>query len=267
MGQGACGGNLQARECAAGATQHCRHCPRAGQRPTGHRAGHRTVRRPQNRLDRTAAQQRRRSRGPYAESPAQPHHTERCRCAFDFFQRRGIWSAPDGLLGARTRHHEHGRSRAANHLASSRGVVHVPYKGSAPAVADVIGGQVVFTFPAIPTIQGFVQAGKVKVLAISGDKRSPLMPQVPTFTEVGQKDLNIGAWYAFLAPAQTPLAVVARLNAAVATMLSSQEFVDQQLVPQGMSAMSMTPQQFGQHIKTETERMTRIIQLSGAKVD
>jgi tripartite-type tricarboxylate transporter receptor subunit TctC len=146
-------------------------------------------------------------------------------------------------------------------------IVHVPYKGSAPAVADVIGGQVVFTFPAIPTIQGFVQAGKVKVLAISGDKRSPLMPQVPTFTEVGQKDLNIGAWYAFLAPAQTPPAVVARLNAAVATMLSSQEFVDQQLVPQGMSAMSMTPQQFGQHIKTETERMTRIIQLSGAKVD
>lgn len=146
-------------------------------------------------------------------------------------------------------------------------IVHVPYKGSAPAVADVIGGQVMFTFPAIPTIQGFVQAGKVKVLAISGDKRSPLMPQVPTFTEAGLKDLNIGAWYAFLAPSQTPPAVVARLNAAVATMLASQEFVDQQLVPQGMSAMPMTPQQFGQHIKSEAERMTRIIQLSGAKVD
>ena len=146
-------------------------------------------------------------------------------------------------------------------------IVHVPYKGSAPAVADVIGGQVVFTFPAIPTIQGFVQAGKVKVLAISGEKRSTLMPQVPTFTEAGYKDLNIGAWYAFLAPAQTPPAVVAKLNAAVATMLSSPEFVDQQLVPQGMSAMNMTPTQFGAHIKSETERMTRIISLSGAKVD
>jgi tripartite-type tricarboxylate transporter receptor subunit TctC len=146
-------------------------------------------------------------------------------------------------------------------------IVHVPYKGSAPAVADVIGGQVVFTFPAIPTIQGFVQAGKLKVLAISGDKRSPLMPQVPTFTEAGYKDLNIGAWYAFLAPAQTPPAVVAKLNAAVASMLSSQEFVDQQLVPQGMSAMNMTPTQFGALIKSETDRMTRIIQLSGAKVE
>ena len=146
-------------------------------------------------------------------------------------------------------------------------IVHVPYKGSAPAVADVIGGQVVFTFPAIPTIQGFVQAGKLKVLAISGDKRSPLMPQVPTFTEAGHKDLNIGAWYAFLAPAQTPPAVVAKLNAAVASMLASQEFVDQQLVPQGMSAMNMTPTQFGALIKSETDRMTRIIQLSGAKVE
>lgn len=146
-------------------------------------------------------------------------------------------------------------------------IVHVPYKGSSPAVADVIGGQVMFTFPAIPTIQGFVQSGKLKVLAISGDKRSPLLPQVPTFTEAGYKDLNIGAWYAFLAPANTPAAIVAKLNAAVASMLSQPEFIDQQLVPQGMSAMNMSPAQFGALIKSETERMTRIIQLSGAKVD
>ncbi len=146
-------------------------------------------------------------------------------------------------------------------------IVHVPYKGSSPAVADVIGGQVMFTFPAIPTIQGFVQSGKLKVLAISGDKRSPLLAQVPTFTEAGYKDLNIGAWYAFLAPANTPAAIVAKLNAAVASMLSQPEFIDQQLVPQGMSAMNMSPAQFGALIKSETERMTRIIQLSGAKVD
>jgi tripartite-type tricarboxylate transporter receptor subunit TctC len=146
-------------------------------------------------------------------------------------------------------------------------IVHVPYKGSSPAVADVIGGQVAFTFPAIPTIQGFVQAGKLKVLAISGEKRSPLMPQVPTFSELGYKDLNIGAWYAYLAPANTPPAVVAKLNAAVGSMLSNPEFIEQQLVTQGMSAMNMSPQQFGVMIKSETERMARIIQLSGAKVD
>ena len=146
-------------------------------------------------------------------------------------------------------------------------MVHVPYKGSAPAVADVIGGQVVFTFPAIPTVQGFIKAGRVKVLAISGDKRSPLLPEVPTFAEVGAKDLDIGAWYGFFAPTGTPRDVVARLNAAVSTMLSNQEFVDKQLAPQGMLPMNNSPDQMTALMKSESERMTRIIKLSGAKVE
>ena len=146
-------------------------------------------------------------------------------------------------------------------------MVHVPYKGSAPAVADVIGGQVVFTFPAIPTVQGFIKAGRVKVLAISGDKRSPLLPEVPTFAEVGAKDLDIGAWYGFFAPTGTPREVVARLNAAVSTMLSNQEFVDKQLAPQGMLPMNNSPDQMTALMKSESERMTRIIKLSGAKVE
>ena len=146
-------------------------------------------------------------------------------------------------------------------------MVHVPYKGSAPAVADVIGGQVVFTFPAIPTVQGFLKAGRLKVLAISGDKRSPLLPDVPTFVEVGAKDLDIGAWYAFFAPAGTPRDVVARLNAAVATLLSNQEFVDKQLLPQGMTPMNLTLDQVNALMKSETERMGRIVKQSGAKVE
>ena len=146
-------------------------------------------------------------------------------------------------------------------------MVHVPYKGSAPAVADVIGGQVVFTFPAIPTVQGFIKAGRVKVLAISGDKRSPLLPEVPTFAEVGAKDLDIGAWYGFFAPTGTPRDVVARLNVAVSTMLSNQEFVDKQLAPQGMLPMNNSPGEMTALMKSESERMTRIIKLSGAKVE
>jgi len=146
-------------------------------------------------------------------------------------------------------------------------MVHVPYKGSAPAVADVIGGQVVFTFPAIPTVQGFIKAGRVKVLAISGDKRSPLLPEVPTFIEVGAKDMDVGAWYGFFAPAGTPREVVARLNAAVATMLTNQEFVDKQLAPQGMLPMNLSTDQVAALMKSESERMTRIVRLSGAKVE
>ena len=146
-------------------------------------------------------------------------------------------------------------------------IVHVPYKGSAPAVADVIGGQVVFTFPAIPTVQGFVKAGKLKVLAISGEKRSSVLPDVPTFTELGFKDLDIGAWYAFFAPAGTPREIVARLNAAVSTMLSNQEFVEMQLIPQGMIPMNLSTDRVGALMKSEAERMTRIVRLSGAKVE
>ncbi|MBL8381721.1 MAG: tripartite tricarboxylate transporter substrate binding protein [Burkholderiales bacterium] len=146
-------------------------------------------------------------------------------------------------------------------------MVHVPYKGSAPAVADVIGGQVVFTFPAIPTIQGFVKAGKLKVLAISGEKRSALLPDVPTFNEVGARDLDIGAWYAFFAPAGTPREVVARLNAAVNGLLGNQEFVDKSLAPQGMLPMVNTPDQVSSLMKREAERMGRIVRLSGAKVE
>lgn len=146
-------------------------------------------------------------------------------------------------------------------------IVHVPYKGSAPAVADVIGGQVVFTFPAIPTIQGFLKSGRVKVLAISGDKRSPLLPEVPTFSELGFKDMDIGAWYAFLAPTGTPREVVNKLNAAVATMLGNKEFVEQSLIAQGMVPMQMTPEQMTAHMKSESERMSRIVRISGAKVE
>lgn len=150
---------------------------------------------------------------------------------------------------------------------TSTDIVHVPYKGSAPAVTDVIGGQVVFTFPAIPTVQGFLKAGKLKVLAISGEKRSVLLPDVPTFSELGYKDMDIGAWYAFFAPSGTPPEVVAKLNAAVSTMLSNKEFIDTQLSTQGMVPMNLSPDQVVALMRSESERMSRIVRLSGAKVD
>ncbi len=149
---------------------------------------------------------------------------------------------------------------------SGTDLVHVPYKGSAQAVADVIGGQVLFTFPALTTVQGFLKADKVRMLAISGDKRSPLLPDVPTFAEVGYKDMDIGAWYAFLAPAGTPRDVVNRLNTAVAKLLGNREFIAQ-LVSQGMMPMTLSPEQISAQIRSETARMSRIVKASGARVD
>jgi tripartite-type tricarboxylate transporter receptor subunit TctC len=150
---------------------------------------------------------------------------------------------------------------------SGADLVHVPYKGAGPAVTDVIGGQVLFTFPALPTIQGHVAAGKLKVIAVSGDKRVPALPNVPTFTESGFKDMDIGAWYAFLAPAGTPRAVVTRLNAAVNTILADRDFVEKNMTSQGMVPMTATPEEMGALIRSETQRMVDIVKKSGAKVD
>ena len=128
-------------------------------------------------------------------------------------------------------------------------LVHVPYKGAGPAVTDVLGGQILFTFPAFPTIQGHIKAGKLKVLAVSGDKRVPLAPEVPTFTEAGYKDMDIGAWYAFLAPAATPKEIIAKLNSTVAGVLADREFVEKNMTSQGMEPMTSSPEQFAELIR------------------
>ena len=146
-------------------------------------------------------------------------------------------------------------------------IVHVPYKGSSPAVTDVMGKQILFTFPAFPTIQGHIASGKLKALAVSGDKRVAQMPHVPTFTEAGFKDMDMGAWYAFLAPAGTPRDVVTKLNASVNAILADKDFVEKNLTSQGMAPMSSTPEQMGALIRSETERMESFVQKSGAKVE
>lgn len=146
-------------------------------------------------------------------------------------------------------------------------LVHVAYKGAGPAVTDVMGGQVLFTFPAFPTIQGHIASGKLKVLGVSGDKRLALLPAVPTFAEAGFKDMDIGAWYGFLAPAGTPREVITKLNTAVNTILANRDFVEKNLSSQGMVPMRSTPEQMGALIKSETERMASIVKKSGAKVE
>jgi tripartite-type tricarboxylate transporter receptor subunit TctC len=146
-------------------------------------------------------------------------------------------------------------------------LVHVPYKGAAPAVTDVLSGQILFTFPAFPTIQGQLKSGKIKALAVSGDKRVGLAPDVPTFTEAGYKDMDIGAWYAFLAPARTPEDIVTKLNSTVGAVLADREFIAKNMESQGMVPMQMTPAQFASYMRSETERMASIIKRSGAKVE
>ncbi|HUQ76671.1 MAG TPA: tripartite tricarboxylate transporter substrate binding protein [Burkholderiales bacterium] len=146
-------------------------------------------------------------------------------------------------------------------------LVHVPYKGAGPAVNDVLGGQVLLTFPAFPTIQGHLKSGKLKVLGVSGDKRVPLAPEVPTFTEAGFKEMDMGAWYAFLAPAGTPREVVMKLNGTVNGILRDAAFVEKNMTSQGMVPMAMTPEEMNALTRKETERMSVMVKASGAKVE
>jgi tripartite-type tricarboxylate transporter receptor subunit TctC len=146
-------------------------------------------------------------------------------------------------------------------------LTHVPYKGAGPAVTDVLGGQVLMTFPAFPTIQGHLRAGKLKVLAVSGDKRVPLVPEVPTFAEAGFKDMDMGAWYAFLAPSGTPRELVAKLNATVNAILGDRDFVEKNMTSQGMVPMITTSQEMAALMQRETERMAGMVKRSGAKID
>ena len=146
-------------------------------------------------------------------------------------------------------------------------LVHVPYKGAGPATADVMGGQILFTVPAFPTIMGQLNSGKLRLLAVSGDKRVPAAPQVPTMTEAGFKDMDMGAWYAFFAPAGTPRDVVMKLNATVASILADRDFVEKNMTSQGMVPMSGTPEQMNTMIKVDIERMVQMVKRSGAKVE
>ena len=146
-------------------------------------------------------------------------------------------------------------------------LVHVPYKGAGPAVTDVLAGQILFTYPAFPTIMGHMSSGKLRLLAVSGDKRVPAAPQVPTMTEAGFKDMDMGAWYAFFAPAGTPRDVVMKLNATVANILADRDFVEKNMTSQGMVPMTGTPDQMNAMIKTDIERMVQMVKRSGAKVE
>ena len=144
-------------------------------------------------------------------------------------------------------------------------LTHVPYKGSAPAVSDVIGGQILFTFPALPTIQGFLDAGKLKVLAVSGEKRTQALPDVPTFTEAGFGEMNISAVYGVLGPAKLPKPVVAKLNATILEILNDRDFVETKFAAQGMVPMRLTSEQFARYIEDQTRKTTRIAALAGLK--
>jgi tripartite-type tricarboxylate transporter receptor subunit TctC len=143
-------------------------------------------------------------------------------------------------------------------------VLHVPYKGSGPAMNDVMGGQITFMFDtgAIP----FVRGGKVRALAVASDKRIPALPDVPTTDELGVKGMHMSAWYGIAAPAGTPQPIINRVNAAVNAALASGDLT-QRLNQIGADVRSGSPDMFVKFWNTELDRYAGIVKLTGAKFD
>jgi tripartite-type tricarboxylate transporter receptor subunit TctC len=143
-------------------------------------------------------------------------------------------------------------------------IVHIPYKGGGPAVVDTIGGQVQLLFVSMPAAWQHVKAGKLKAIAVTSAKRSVAAPDVPTIAESGVPDYVVDSWYGALAPAKTPPAAVARLNAAFVKVLEDPQ-VRERLLAQGAEAAPSTPAEFDRLIRDELQKWDFVIRTAKIK--
>ncbi len=137
-------------------------------------------------------------------------------------------------------------------------VVHVPYQSGAQAIAAILGGQTQMVITTLPPVLQHVKAGRVRGLAIAGNKRQPSLPEVPTFAEAGYGGFDVSLWQGILVPAGTPEGIVARLNSEVNRMLALPD-VSARLADLGAEPAGGSPQQFAAFIKTEITRWTKLI--------
>ena len=143
-------------------------------------------------------------------------------------------------------------------------MVHVPYKGNAPAFTDVIGGQVSLIFPTMPSAMPFIKSGRLRPIAVTSAKRSPAAPDIPTIAESGLPGYEATSWYGILAPARTPREIVARLHEVLVSIIGSPDMKDK-LAAQGLDPVGNTPQQFAAVIKSEISKWAKVVKASGAK--
>lgn len=162
-------------------------------------------------------------------------------------------------------------SGSINHLMgeyfqSQAGVkwVHVPYKGSSPALTDLMGGGVDVTMDLVPTATPYVKAGKLRAIAVTTTKRSRHIPEVPTLQELGYKDFNVSSWLSLLAPKGTSPEIVAKLNTALNAALKSPE-MQERLAAIGAEPEGGAPERVAQQVRVEMARWAEIIRASGAK--
>lgn len=145
-------------------------------------------------------------------------------------------------------------------------ITHVPYKGSSGARTDVLGGQIEMMFDAVTTMAPNVRAGKVRALATSGRTRSGVLPDVPTLAEAGVPGYDCVIWLGIMAPAQTPRAIVAKLNAEIAKAVG-QPALKADWDKQGAVAMTMSPEQFGTFLREDIDKWAKVVKAANMKAD
>jgi tripartite-type tricarboxylate transporter receptor subunit TctC len=166
-----------------------------------------------------------------------------------------------------------GGNGTSNHLCmellkSMAGIdlVHVPYKGSAPAIADLIGGQVQVGFDNVPNALPHVKAGKLRALAVSTAARAPSAPQVPPMAEAGVPGYDVEVWFGVVAPARTPPEVIAILNAEINRVLALPQ-VKSRFADQGVRTIGGTPEQFGAYLRGQIARWSKVVKEAGIHVE
>jgi tripartite-type tricarboxylate transporter receptor subunit TctC len=145
-------------------------------------------------------------------------------------------------------------------------IVHIPYKGSAPAVTDLLGGRVHVMFDNVPNVLPHVKAGRLTALAQTGTKRSALIPDIPTVAEAGVPGYEVTVWFGLVAPAGTPRDVVQKLNAEVTRILTMPD-VRERFMAQGVEPVGSTPEQFGDHIRAQMAKWAKVVSDAGVKAE
>jgi tripartite-type tricarboxylate transporter receptor subunit TctC len=145
-------------------------------------------------------------------------------------------------------------------------IVHVPYKGEGPAMADLVGGQVSMMFSSMPAALQHIRAGKLRALAVRGSKRNAALPEVPALREAGVAGVEMEAWWGFVAPAKTPADVISRLNRELVAALRSPQLV-QALDRQGVSVAATSPAEFVEQVRSQTEVISNLVKSIDFKLE
>jgi tripartite-type tricarboxylate transporter receptor subunit TctC len=145
-------------------------------------------------------------------------------------------------------------------------IVHVPYKGSAPAITDAVGGHVEMLFAGISSLIPHIKSGRLRPLATGSARRLPMIPEVATFVELGYPEMTTSVWFGFMAPAATPRDIVSKINADMDTALKRQD-VRAQLIADGQEPGGGTGEEFGAFLRNEIAKYARVIKLAGIRLE